>query len=256
MKSSCQKSNEKRVSLLLISCLLIFFLFLAGCGGGTVGSGDVETKIIGTLVNTEGKPIKAAVVTDSESGESTTTDAAGKFVLDATPVKGSVSMIIEKESLSLVAEIKKIESEALEVNVAITIDEVSGIVDSVTILTSSGEEPTPPNQLNLQMVNAEVRGSNNKTISGVVLSIANEDYSRASNTKGKVTLTRRSNSSSMRINVKYKNLSGSFNLSGLPTDRDSTIECVISLAIVSSQPDPGSPDKPTLELTVDEVRVR
>lgn len=62
--------------------LYVLLLLVIGCGGGSVGTGtggERELTVEGTIENTSGNPIPAALVTIIDTGDSDITDRDGRF---------------------------------------------------------------------------------------------------------------------------------------------------------------------------------
>lgn len=83
---------------LLIILLSAFTLQIVACGGGSVGTGSGDNRMIeGKLSDESGNPIASALVTIEETGEQATTDSAGNFSISTTSDKTQLSLRVESD---------------------------------------------------------------------------------------------------------------------------------------------------------------
>ena len=68
---------------------------IAGCGGGSAGTGTGEQLYSGTISNTQGSPVPHATVTIEETGDSAQTDPNGEFTIVSEPDLTNVTLLVE-----------------------------------------------------------------------------------------------------------------------------------------------------------------
>jgi hypothetical protein len=71
-------------------------LLIAGCGGGTAGTGTGERSIEGQVLTADQRPLEGATVTVIETGDSSVTDAAGNFTISSPAEESVVDLSIDK----------------------------------------------------------------------------------------------------------------------------------------------------------------
>lgn len=250
-------SNQFPAILCLILLAIFPLLMLPGCGGGTRGTGDYDSTLSGRVLNSSGKPLTNVQVTQLETGDSVATDSSGNFNLPVVVNMDSVTLLVENNSFSVSTEVNGLDSTKPVNNVVITIDEVSGIIESVDVGAIS-VDPTPPptNQVHTQLITGVIVGRNGEGISRVSIKVDGATNGDSTNSQGKFALSTRARSDSVRLQIKYNNAKGAVRISGLPTDRDSEVEVTITLSIESSQPGTPMPDNKELKLHVGTVKIR
>lgn len=83
-----------------IIALILVLLLLVQCGGGSEGTGNVNTKTLsGNVRMSDGEPLVDAEVTVQETGDSTTTDSVGSFLLQTETDASILNLLIEKGAL-------------------------------------------------------------------------------------------------------------------------------------------------------------
>lgn len=117
---------------LTAACLLS----MSGCGGGSAGTG-IETKTIeGTIRSTEDAPLAGVVITVTETGDSTVSNASGEFSIQ-TAVSGSVvELAINGETVDSSLQLN-VSDNSTTVNLAVTVDEATSSLElkNVEVLT-------------------------------------------------------------------------------------------------------------------------
>lgn len=116
-------------------------LFLAGCGGGTTGTGGIRpTGIEGKLLSLTGSPVPGATITVNQTGDSGITDALGQFALEAALASGSaLTLSVDTADTTALVEAGVIPEDVEVVELTLQINETQG---TVTII-SSNISPTP-----------------------------------------------------------------------------------------------------------------
>lgn len=110
--------------------VLIFFLCLAigggGCGGGSRGTGF---EVNGTLTSKQtGAALAGVQVTIVQTGESTITDASGKFALISSFLGGDLVLSFENKGIRSTFTVEKVPATASGVTLRLSIDENDGSV--------------------------------------------------------------------------------------------------------------------------------
>ena len=101
--------------------LTIVLIFLTSCAGG--GSEGTGTRMVTGLVITKSSaPVTQASVTILETGDSGTTDDAGKFSIQTSSISGNLTLEIVKQDLTVTATVPDVEADATSVNVSVTVD--------------------------------------------------------------------------------------------------------------------------------------
>lgn len=98
--------KKSRVKDSYLAILLSVLCFLIGCGGGTVGTGTGERSIEGRILLVSGAPLPDAEVIILQTGESSTTDASGAFMIETSTTETELSLQIETDTFSSQVEIQ------------------------------------------------------------------------------------------------------------------------------------------------------
>jgi hypothetical protein len=137
---------------------LLFCFALAGCGGGTTGTGLKRLELEGRVFDQAGSPIADATVHDEVSGESTRTDQKGAFKLS----------IPKQDSLIIVNGVDK-QGEEFELQLVLAPDlptadpslgDVSATADVATGINSTEPLVVESNGISLEVVIINVNESN------------------------------------------------------------------------------------------------
>lgn len=129
------------------SKLVMFFVFtvlLSCAGGGSTGTGGF--KIEGTVVDSAGTPLEDVVITDLDSGNSTSSDKNGYFSLDiAKPSdENDISINVTSNGFSADAVIEAELNEDGVTSVTITINTNDGSLDIELLEPGSpGDDDNP-----------------------------------------------------------------------------------------------------------------
>jgi len=98
-------------------------LLLASCGGGTTGTGgSSSSEFQGKILSLEGQPVNAALVTLEETGDSTLSDSAGNFDLEADLTTAQATLLVESAGSSAKAVVSELPSIPVLVQVSLVLD--------------------------------------------------------------------------------------------------------------------------------------
>lgn len=119
--------------------ILTILFFFHGCGGGTTGTGDIQsTRLAGKIVLPDGSAASNANVAIAETGDSSTTDPNGEFIITSKIPAGPLSLIVDFGTLSATASLGILEQEGSNISVVIEADQTS---NSLKVIS---QETTPP----------------------------------------------------------------------------------------------------------------
>lgn len=258
MYSTNNKFLEYRIWALAMGLILLLGLVsVTGCGGGTVGSGDNDSVIAGRILTNTGHAFSGANITHAQTGASDITDEQGNFSIETNIEGQAPELFIDRDGVSSSIRLSDATAEQKTINIEITVNETTGIVDSVKVIATSVDlTPTPSVNTNYQQsLDGTVTGKNGKEIKGVKVQVHGSGTQVTSDAQGQFKLDVAAKTSSLQLDLTYNKLKGSVTLTGLPTDRNSRVEFVITLTVVSSQPDPGQPDVQHLDLDIKGIEV-
>lgn len=115
-----------------VAALVLFLTAtFGGCGGGSEGTGTAVTtrSLEGAIRTSDGKPVANADVVIIDTGDSTRTDADGKFSVPAPLSTEQLTIEVSSNNFSRNVNLNNIENDATAINVSITIDENSNSID-------------------------------------------------------------------------------------------------------------------------------
>ena len=129
--------------LLLISAFLsVVGLFLPGCGGSTTGTGGVS--VVGKVLSSSGQPVANANVIVSNTGDSTTTNSSGDFVLK-TDYAEKYDFLFATGNRTIKGSITAVPANANKVQVVFTIKDDSDEANETEVeFTETKNRPTKP----------------------------------------------------------------------------------------------------------------
>ncbi len=221
--------------------LLLFIFCLAGCGGGTIGTGNHERvyTISGTVTDAEGKPLEGIEVSTETSPDSSVTDNQGRFQLVSEKTEADEIIFSLKGSSFYAEAILNIpDSEENEIPVTIKVNQITGIVISVSIKSQQPEQNPSQNETASQTYLGRFTGSSGKGISAVKVTEIKSRKSAISQKDGRFSIKTSDSFGKVKFNVRYKGLSGSFSLNNVP--KNVKLEFTIRLSIEEALIDPDS----------------
>jgi len=101
-----------------ISLCAVFFL--AGCGGGTSGSGVKSYE--GTVTTKEGLEMSGVSVTIESTGDSSTTDASGKFAIQSDAYGPEVPLLFESPVFQNRFVLRNVPVDSARITMDVTVD--------------------------------------------------------------------------------------------------------------------------------------
>lgn len=220
----------KAVKHIFLSLVIISF---CACGGGTTGTGTYSRSFSGTLQDTEGKPLSNFQVTILETGDSVETDSEGKFLIDSILDNRRATFLVEGETLNNQVEISDLPEEEglIEINLEGDSDSNTIILLSIEVIALQTATPTPtpveiptetptedkstpePTPILNNIYKGSVVDENNKSISGVKITLVNFNKSKLTDTSGSFELTSKPGKNKVSVKVEYKGSSKTFEIS-------------------------------------------
>lgn len=127
--------------LLICGCIAGF----AACGPDDSGN-DRILQFSGVVVGTDGLPVSEAVVTVFETGESSSTDENGEFLVDSFRHPSSAGLFFELSAFTNIVTINSIPKDAALVRVTVSVDRntLTATLIDVTFDSDGGGQPVPP----------------------------------------------------------------------------------------------------------------
>lgn len=98
---------------------LVVAVLLAGCGGGTRGSGGQFYE--GFVGDSGGKALPSVTVTLLASGDSATSDAQGRFVIETEGLAGTLDVMLEGEGFQATTTTAPVPADAKRVRLTLTV---------------------------------------------------------------------------------------------------------------------------------------
>lgn len=115
-----RKETKVRIFNLL---LIAGTLFLSGCsGGGTEGTGIPKAVVRGNVVDSNGEALGETSLTILETGDSSTTDENGQFVIHMREGNSRLTFLIKNETLDTTAILEAIPENASQIDVKISVN--------------------------------------------------------------------------------------------------------------------------------------
>ena len=105
--------NSTLAMSLMRPLILGLLLILSGCGGGSAGTGTGTRTIEGTVSDQSGAGLEGVEVALVESGESTTTDSNGEFVLSTEAGPTEVVLEIRANEVSSTIALENLDANSL-----------------------------------------------------------------------------------------------------------------------------------------------
>lgn len=246
--------NQTNFKWLIALFCLGLLLCLPGCGGGTVstGSGPDTVSLSGEVRSLSNKVIPGAEITDLRSGDNTFTDDKGRFTINAVVQDASLDLLVRQGNFEGRTQIDVPSDETKDLLVKITVDSTSGIVSAVIVELLDTDGPTSNGKVT-QSFNATITSTRNIPLKDVKLSIPKYSVSSRSDKNGHCHLNTVNAGGTVKFNVVYDEVKGSFSLSSIPQDRSSNIKFKLKLSIDEGQVDPGT-GKPTRKLNIEVVQ--
>ena len=260
VSSSCHRFFS---SYLWTFFLTLSLCLIAGCGGGTTGTGDTDgIRVYGSVLNSDGTPRPEAQVTYLATGKSARTDAEGRFEMTTPLGSTNPQLLIETGGIEKVVDLGTVPADAAGIAALVSVDEVAGIISLVSVEiegAAAAAAPAPkasstdsnqPQQhasdsaaATWQVVGNTVNGSG-APVAGVQL-VFNPGGARAvSAADGAFRVNMSAGGEVLRVAVEYDGMHGSTSISGIPQGRSLTIRMRIVLAADPAQVDPNDPHAP------------
>lgn len=104
---------------------LLFLVLLIGCGGGSSGTGT-KSSFEGIVQTVSGDPYSGATVTLLETGDSTTTDGSGQFILESEFSKSEATFEIERNLFKTQVAVSDLDASSNTFSLNITVDPDAG----------------------------------------------------------------------------------------------------------------------------------
>jgi hypothetical protein len=106
-------------------CSVLLIFLLTSCGGGTQGTGGVTVE--GRIIDTANNPLSAITITSIESGNSTTSDSNGAFLLD-TEDKDVIELEFRGNNLVASTAISNVSSNTRKLSATFRVDKTKNKV--------------------------------------------------------------------------------------------------------------------------------
>lgn len=107
----------------LLTASLVILGTIAGCGGGTTGTGGTgSSQFAGRIVYSTGEPVANATVVLQETGDTATSDAEGNFVIESDLTTPTATLLIETTEIQTQTTITDIPAGPQEVTVQLSVD--------------------------------------------------------------------------------------------------------------------------------------
>jgi len=125
--------------------LLVAFLFLSGCGGGTTGTGGTGSdEFAGRIVSISGKPIVSANVVIEETGDSTVSDNNGDFRIETSTVTPKqATLLVETASAHGSVVVDQLPDGPAIIEVSLQLDEKQNSLAVTSKKIRPKKKPTP-----------------------------------------------------------------------------------------------------------------
>ena len=233
----------------------------------------------GLIVNSSGAPLQGAEVTDSQTGATTTTDAAGAFTLETDIKSRNPSLLVKTiGGVDQMVTLQNVPAGSTEVVVRLEVNEIKGIISvaSVEVVTTPTTSPTPtpqpssggsgggetsptPSSTAQWNFTGSVVDGKGAPLSGVAVLITPGSSKTSTGSNGSFSLSLKGKGTSATISISYRGLSGSATVRGLPTTGTAAIKVALVAIIESSEIDPNDPNSQphtVLNVQVSSVSVR
>ncbi len=129
---------------ILSGSLLSALLVVAGCGGGTVGTGGTgSNEFQGKILATDGSPVSDAVVTIAETGDAAVTDAEGDFTIESKFGDSQATILVETPLSSGETVVKGLPEVPVVVEVSLVLDENKKSLEVSSSKVTPKETPAP-----------------------------------------------------------------------------------------------------------------
>ncbi len=117
--------DTKRLSRLFqLTTSIVALVLLVACAGGTKGTGGTGGSVFtGQVVSTSGMSISDALITLRETGDTTNSDASGRFLLESEVAGSEVTLLVESKGTEAAAVINEIPAADVSVDVKLELDE-------------------------------------------------------------------------------------------------------------------------------------
>jgi|GEM_PF-5147555 len=130
-------------TIMMLSAI-VTALALAGCGGGTTGTGEPGTpRIQGVLIEPDGSPIAEAQVVISQSGDSATTDSEGRFEIVTSLSGPRATLMVQRGSTVAAVDIEGIPAGESIVKVVLELNQQTGVIILAAVNITPVGSPTP-----------------------------------------------------------------------------------------------------------------
>ncbi|MCB0311171.1 MAG: hypothetical protein KDD42_08040 [Bdellovibrionales bacterium] len=115
---------------------------LAGCGGGTSGTGDLPvTRFMGIVSDSNGEGVGEAQLTIDETGDTAFSSADGSFVLEARLKGSSANLVVSSDMIEQTVRIQDLPDVDADVNLELRVDSINQVitVQSIHVEILSGD---------------------------------------------------------------------------------------------------------------------
>ncbi len=112
--------------------LLIFILTMAGCGGGSEGTGSLNT-LSGVVSSVQSQPVAGALITVAETGQTTVTDSEGKFTIETPSEISDVTLAVSADSVDGNVVVNNLPQDPSQVSLEIQVDPTTNSVEAIQV---------------------------------------------------------------------------------------------------------------------------
>jgi len=137
--------------------VLASILAMSGCGGGSEGTGTGTERVVsGSVRSLDDLPVTDATVTILETGDSTVTDEAGNFQIQAATLPETILIEVESGDLTAQSTVANFDDQTEAIQVIVTVD-------------SEDPEPSVQPASNISVWSRIVGACRNNFLNGLVI---------------------------------------------------------------------------------------